>query len=174
MTQEQAATTSRGLREAFDRAFAGAPVTDAGRTENFLAIRVGGEPHAIALAEIAGLFTDKKIVALPGRAPELLGIAGLRGDIVPVYSLRAFLGYPPAEEPTRWLVLAGREQAVSFAFDRFDGYARIVHTELSPVPGTSSSRGHTRAMATIAGVRRSIISVHSILDTITSRPLKEH
>ena len=180
MTQDQVAVMSAaaGLRDAFDRCFAAAPSTEEEKSDNFLGIRIGGDPHAVALADIAGLFADRKTVALPGRAAELLGIAGLRGEIVPVYSLRAFLGYPPAEEPARWLLLASGVQAVSFAFDRFDGFARVPHSQLSSVPGTMS-RGHVHATATIAGVRRSIISVHSIMTAITSRTgahasLKEH
>lgn len=174
MTQSQdTAVGSAGqLREAFDRAFAEAPVTDGERAENFLGIRVGGDAHAVALAEIRGLFADRKIVPLPGAAAELLGIAGLRGEIVPVYSLRAFLGYAPAEEPARWLIYSSDEQAVAFSFDRFDGYVRVIPSDLSSVP-TAAARGYIHATATITGVPRSIISIRSIMNSITSRPIKE-
>ena len=159
------------LREAFDRAFAEAPVADGERSESFLGIRVGGDAHAVALAEVGGLFADRKIVPLPGAA-ELLGVAGLRGEIIPVYSLRALLGYAPAEEPARWLIYSGDEQAVAFAFDQFDGYARVIPSELSSVPG-AAARGYIHATATIMGMRRSIISIRSIMNSITSRPMRE-
>ena len=48
------------LRRAFDRSFAEAPggAPEADALESLLAIRVGGDPYALRLSEIAGLFAD--------------------------------------------------------------------------------------------------------------------
>ena len=80
------------LRDAFDRSFAQAPSTEAAAVENLLAIRVGAHPYALRMAEVSGLFADKKVTRLPSPVSELSGIAGLRGAVLPVYDLAMLLG----------------------------------------------------------------------------------
>ena len=80
------------LRDAFDRSFAQAPSTEAAAVENLLAIRVGAHPYALRMAEVSGLFADKKVTRLPSPVPEFSGIAGFRGVVLPVYDLAMLLG----------------------------------------------------------------------------------
>ena len=93
-----AVNRARELRRAFDQTFAEVPLPVTQDVTNLLGIRVGGDPFAIRLGEVAGLFADRKIVPLPSPVPELLGVAGFRSGLIPIYSLRGFLGYPPASE----------------------------------------------------------------------------
>src|SRR4051812_7736160 len=86
--------SAQGLKRAFDGSFAAAPQRRDADTEDFLAIRLGCDPYALRLREIGGLFADRRISALPSGIVELLGIAGFRGTILPVYDLRMLLGYP--------------------------------------------------------------------------------
>jgi len=44
------------------------------------------------MAEVSGLFADKKVTRLPSPVSELSGIAGLRGAVLPVYDLAMLLG----------------------------------------------------------------------------------
>jgi purine-binding chemotaxis protein CheW len=160
------------LREAFDAGFSVGAEERADANENYLGIRIGGDPFAINLAQITGLFAGRKIVSLPAPFAEVLGVASLRGRIVPVYRLRAFLNYPATEEPLRWIALAG--PGVGFAFDQFDFYARVTPEQISV---SSTARGNISSIAMIAGVQRPVISISAILETITGRspvPLKEH
>ncbi len=86
------------LRDAFDRVFAEAHPPAPPPSEDLLAIRIASEPYALRLTEIAGLFADRKITPVAGRVSALLGIAGFRGLIVPVYDLQVLLGCPPLED----------------------------------------------------------------------------
>jgi len=96
VSENQAGVIERSteLRRAFDRSFSEAPVTRATELDDLLDIRVGLDPYAIHLDQVTGVFADKPVTPLPGSFPELLGIAGFRGAIVPVYDLRTLLGYP--------------------------------------------------------------------------------
>jgi purine-binding chemotaxis protein CheW len=107
------------LRAAFDRGFA-EPAAVAGRAEGFLAIRAGEHSRAVRLAEVAAIHADRRIVPLPSPSPSLLGLAGFRGAILPVYDLCALLG-TSSPAPPRWLIVAAAA-AVAFAFDAFDGH----------------------------------------------------
>jgi purine-binding chemotaxis protein CheW len=119
------------LRTAFDRSFA-EPVVGAGPPmEHLLTIRVAGQPYAVRLSEVAGVFTGWSIVPVPGPRAELLGIAGHRGELIPVYDLASVLGVPVTGAETdrpagsNCVVLAASSEPVAFAFDRTDGHVRI-------------------------------------------------
>jgi purine-binding chemotaxis protein CheW len=119
------------LRTAFDRSFA-EPVARAGpRMEHLLTIRVGGQPYAVRLSEVAGVYTGWSVVPVPGPRRELLGISGHRGDLIPVYDLAALLGITQPERPGCFVSAAGSEP-VAFAFDRTDGHVRIPMDALPP------------------------------------------
>src|SRR5436309_1156564 len=83
------------LRRAFDGTFAKAIRTAGGEAqeEDLLAVRIFTHAYAIRVAEIAGIITSRKIVPVPSRRFELLGVAGLRGGLIPVYHLGALLGH---------------------------------------------------------------------------------
>src|SRR6202030_4383581 len=98
--------TAAALRCLFDSSFAAAASSTTGPLEDLLAICVEGDPYALRLSEIAGLYVDVKIVPVPGPIAQLLGIVSLRGKLAPVYDLAALLHYPLAVSP-RWMILAG-------------------------------------------------------------------
>jgi len=125
MSVGQAHTNDRAaeLRDAFDRVFAQAPSPEAGAMESLLTIRIGANPYALRLKEVSGLFADKKVTWLPSSAPELLGLAGIRGTVLPVYDLGRLLGCPTAGAP-RWLVVIAA-MPVALAFEAFDGYLTV-------------------------------------------------
>jgi chemotaxis signal transduction protein len=113
------------LRSAFDQTFA-APAR--GRVEDLvslLTIDIGNHPFALRTAELSGLVADRRVVPVPSRRPELLGLIGLRGTLVPVFDLARLLGVPRHDPEPRWLALADRENPVAFAFDRLEGYIDV-------------------------------------------------
>lgn len=155
------------LRRAFDRAFAEAPAHVSTRVEDFLAIRVGPDPYAVRLAEISGLYADRRVTSLPSAVSELLGITGVRGAIVPVYDLRVLLGYPAGEE-SRWLLVAA-EKAVGLAFDTFDGHLRIPKATSAPEQPAQDTRPFIRGVLTMGHVSRPVVNVASLLEAIKRR-----
>lgn len=114
------AASARALREEFDRGFAQAPVPSVSGMQRLLAIQAG-MPCLLRLSAIQGIYTDRVLLPLPSRLPELLGVTGLRGQLVPVFDLAALLGQPPAAAP-RWLVLAGGGAALGLAFSALDAH----------------------------------------------------
>lgn len=133
------------LRTAFDRSFA-EPVARAGpRMEHLLTIRVGGRPYAVRLSEVAGVYTGWSVVPVPGPRRELFGVAGHRGDLIPVYDLAALLGITQTEPPG-CVVLAASTEPVAFALDRTDGHVRIPMDALPPTDSGDSPWSVIRAV----------------------------
>jgi chemotaxis signal transduction protein len=163
---DRAAGTAAALRMAFDRSFAQA--RDAGREDDahddLLTLRVAGDPYALRLAEISGLHAGRTVVRVPSPAPELLGIAGLRNAMLPIYDLRLLLGYP-AEGSPRWTVFTKTSPSVGLAFDQFEGFARVPRTEIAPATEAHGARTHAHAMVAL-DLMRPIIAIASVLAAI--------
>jgi chemotaxis signal transduction protein len=152
------------MRAAFDHSFAEAPRTEAVTEQDFLAIRIGPDPYAIRLADITGLFADRRITRLPSADPAFLGIAGVRGAVVPVYELGAFLGYP-AGEAWRWLLLIGGA-SLALAVDTFEGHLRVPQAALAAQVGVARSRDFVHEVLHVAGPARPIVHVRDVFHAI--------
>lgn len=113
----------RALREQFDQSFQTAAGASGVEQLDFLALRIAGDRYALRLSEVASLQVDRRLVPVPSLLPELLGIAGFRGTLTPVYDLRALLGYS-AGAALKWLVVAHWPSPIAFAFDGFDAHLR--------------------------------------------------
>lgn len=163
------------IRHAFDRSFAEPPRPVAARLEDLLAVRVAERPYAIRVTAIAGLFVDRTVTPVPGPLPELLGVAGFRGAIVPVYDLGALLGCPPSAAP-RWLVLAADTPAVALAFDRVDGHLRVPAEALADAgderPGRPPRSYPREVVRTSDGVRP-VVGVAELRATIATRSAEQ-
>lgn len=157
------------LRRSFDRTFAQSAHLRTAPAEDFLALRIGGDPYAVRLLETAGIYAGRKIVPLPARLIELHGIAALRGLIVPVYDFAALLGYG-SSGPGRWLLLARGPEPVGFSFAGFEGHFRVARQDLIAREETASARRYVRELAPGCGsVSRPVVSLVSLAETIKKR-----
>jgi purine-binding chemotaxis protein CheW len=156
-------TRAAQLRAEFDRIFSEPRPPEPPPTEELLVIRLGTEPFALRLSEIAGLFADRKLTPLPGSVPALLGLAGFRGTIAPVYDLRVLLGHRSGEA-ARWLVMA-KKAALGFAFGTQDGHLRVPHDMIIPEP-EERTRKHVRECARTAEHLLPIVQLSSVIEAI--------
>ena len=157
------------LRRAFDQGFAAPPKTERDELENLLAIRVAGERFALRISELAGLQPQQRIVPLPGARAGLLGLAGVRGRLVPVYSLASLLGYAAQErqQESRWLAICGSEQAVALAFAQFDGHRQPPRRDLLSLPASEGGSAH-REVLRLDGAAVPLLHLPSLIAQIHS------
>lgn len=156
----------RLLRESFDRGFATPLSVRDGARADFLTIRVGGDPYALRLSELLALSADKKIVAMPSRAHAVLGLAGFRGAITPVFDLGRLLGYPPADAP-RWIALAGERTQIGLAFELFEAHLRLSDATL--LRESESDRAGVRGAVRDGALTRPILHLPTLLSMIDER-----
>jgi len=152
------------LRSAFDRGFAAPLRIDAAVKLDLLAIRVGTEPCAMRLSEVAGLFADQKVVRVPGSHAALLGVAGFRGALVPVYSLGTLLGHSRTKA-SRWLVIAAAAP-VALAFDVFEGHVRVPADAILPQQSQAQMRGCALEFIRTADLVRPVLHLPSVIDAL--------
>jgi chemotaxis signal transduction protein len=130
------------LRRAFDDSFARpVPVRDRDWID-FLIIVVGGQPHAVRIADLAGLEFNRKIIPLPIGAPGLLGLAAVGGEPVPVFDLAVVLGAKAEKTPGQCLALHRDTETVALAFD---GLRETRRVPLRGVIPSSSGAGQGAA-----------------------------
>src|SRR5205085_2889575 len=131
---------------------------------DLLAIRLGPQSFALRLAEIAGLSAAKKVTRVPGTNAAMLGIAGFRGAIVPVYDLQALLGHAGGGTP-RWLVIAAATP-VALAFEVFEGQRRVLLDAIVPQHSRPETRTCTPDFVQMEHSVRPIIHLPSVLGAI--------
>lgn len=168
MTQlSSIATKAAELRNAFDRERAFPfPSKAADQAENLLAIQVSQEAYAMKVSEISGLVADKKIIAFPSPIAELLGVAGIRGALVPVYSLSALLGHDAEEGQIRWLALCGTEEPLGLGFSTFEAYIQIPQAELFCAGDKEVTRSCVTHVVRATNMLRPVVSIPLIRHTI--------
>jgi hypothetical protein len=153
------------LRRAFDRSFAEAVHADAARFDDFLAIRLRGDAHVLRLDAVARLLPLPALARFPSPVAAWLGLAGIAGDVVPVYDLGALLGYPAGAAP-RWMAVC-RAAHVALAFDAFEGqfpHPRELAAGAAPAPQGEVLR--------TAGQVRPVVPVGELLASIRSLALE--
>ncbi len=159
---------AQALREAFDQSFAAAPKGPSEELDDLLMIRLADDPYAISLREIGGIVAKRPIVAAPAMAEHFLGLAGVRGEVVPVYALASIFGLDEAEAPA-WMVLCGEAPVIALAFAHFDGYSRL---PLSRIHSDSEQRAArpfvSRVVSTDTGVG-AVIDVPRIITALRNQ-----
>jgi purine-binding chemotaxis protein CheW len=171
-TRSRLAGRAAELRLAFDRGFAEPVRLDLAVKESLLAIRSGPQAWAVRLSQIAGLYAGKKITRLPTRRAALLGIAGFRGAIMPVYDLGMLLGQANGAvggevggEARRWLLIAA-EAPVALAFDAFDGHLLVSPDAILPDDSGEGRGAHVHGFVRAQDVVRPIVHLPGILAAI--------
>lgn len=118
------------LRDSFDSSFSRPPPPQQDPGEALLRLRVGGISLAVRLSQLAGLHLMPRLVRLPDAPASLLGLVGLRGQLIAVHDVASLLGLQTGEPPG-WLLLAGGARRVGLAATGFEGQLRATREQLS-------------------------------------------
>jgi chemotaxis signal transduction protein len=156
------------LRRTFDGAFAEPVRSLAEEADSLLGLRVGPDRFAVRLNEVQALLPEPRIVSVPGQAPGLLGIAGLRNAIVPNYSLGSLLGQAATTEPLRWIIVVSAATPIGLAFEDFTGYLHLPRSSISGAANGASS-SLVRESALIGTSLCGLISIRALVQTLERR-----
>ena len=93
--------------------------------ERFLTLRSGGQLYALPAEQVAEVIRLPAVARVPQAPKGLLGLANLRGNVLPVASLQGLLGGEPrADAATRAIVLEGAAP-VALAVDVVDALVTV-------------------------------------------------
>ena len=157
---------ARALREGFDESFASAVAAERPAQRDFLMIRVAGDAYALRLSEVQSLHVERQLVAAPSLVPGLLGLAGFRGVLTPVYDLSPLLGYAQ-QGAAKWLVVARNAAPVAFAFELFEAHVRV---DWGQVSGTEpEGEGGVRGVVHSDGRAVPLLHLPALIESISRR-----
>jgi len=160
------------MRREFDRAFAEPLRRDSAEGgQDMLALRAGNDACVIPLSAVRGLLARPTIVAMPGPLPELLGLAGLRGALIPVFSLAALQGQPLPGDPPAWMLLIEAEGLVGLAFEELLGHISLGRAEIAARPSSDGRAGLAELpqAARVGPSLRAMIDVPSLVAGLRRR-----
>jgi len=107
------------IRQQFDAGFRMAPPGRREQAANRLLFHLGERSLSLPLEQVSEVLRSRAITPLPGAPPELLGLVGLRGALVPVYRLADLIGIsvaPDAAGPL-WILVVPQPQLVGLALE---------------------------------------------------------
>jgi len=106
------------LRRLFDESFREQPTELQARAESRLLLNLGERSLSLPLSQVAEVLRSRTIVPLPGAPTELLGLIGLRGQLLPVYQLADLIGHPAPQTAARlWILVVTQPELVGLAVE---------------------------------------------------------
>ncbi len=95
-------------------------------------IRLGGEPFAVDLRQVSEVFKLEAITPVPGMPEPLMGVANLRGVIVPLADLRSCVGASLSTTPSYAIVVRHGSQQLGVVIDDVPEIRTIHADDLLP------------------------------------------
>ncbi len=136
------------------------------KVEEFLSLSVEEEIVGIPLKKILTISKTLDIVEVPFTPHYMVGIINLRGEIIPIFSLKSLLGLSETKEPTRIVTLDTLHGKAGVLVDSIRGVIRLEEKQLEPNPMVGRYSAYVRNVAHIEGGLISILDIDKIFDTI--------
>jgi len=160
-------TSNEELRELV--ASAGAPVETiaaAAATTPMIAFRIGPRWFAVSAAEVREVVTLEAITPVPGVAQQILGVALVRGRLVPILDLAALLDCPRSGEPAitrpRLIVLTHGDDEAALIADETVGVLEL------PPPVSTGDAGLVRGELRWSTHIVAVLDVSTIIHAVTA------
>lgn len=105
-------------------------------TQQFIVIKLGGEQYGINIRYIDNIVRMQKITRVPKVQPYFRGVINLRGEVVPVMSIRTKMGLASDEftDATRIIILKVEEQgALGIIIDEVKEVVTLAMEEIDKV-----------------------------------------
>lgn len=127
------------LRREFDESFAQPMTQDKAALIKLLIVQAGDGNFVLRLGDALGLHACPRIIALPGARSGLLGLSGIRGQLIAVYRLSVILGADAAvHTPPRWLLLPRADGQLAIGLDGISAYVNAPTSAICPAVSPSS------------------------------------
>ena len=156
------------MRQAFDQGF-GLPPTPPSAQEALILLRAGETALALKCIQIQAIIRAGVIAPLPRPAPGLLGLSGVRGALIPVFSLAAALGLPTSPVRPGWLALVASETPIALAFEDLEGQVAVTRDCLTPAPA-DPAHPHLRDLLCLPSTTRAVADIPGLLAALRRQP----
>lgn len=108
-------------------------------------VRLGGDPFAVATADIAAVARGSELAPLPGAAPPTVALAAWRGRLLPALDVRPLLGLPSLGSRAL-LVLRDDGTDAALLVDDVETLDEATAASLHAIPDADRGSGMLRAL----------------------------
>lgn len=133
----------------------------------FILFEINGENYGIDINRVNGIETAVNITSSPNMPSFMLGMINLRGNIIPVVSLRKKFNVEeiPNDSKTQYIITMNGASLIAFKVDAVSEIAEVADESLYPVPvmvkGTNTD--YVNRVATVNGKLVVIIDIEGVL-----------
>ena len=104
--------------------------------------RVNEGEYGLDVSQVNAIETLSDVVPVPNAASHILGIMNLRGDVLPVYSLRTKFGLQevPVDEQTKVIITKSNDITIAFKVDEVREIIECDNAKLTDFPSIARSQ----------------------------------
>jgi two-component system chemotaxis response regulator CheV len=137
-----------------------------------LLFRIGSpETYGINVFKVKEVIRTVDITAAPGQPPFVIGMASLRGQLIPVIDLISLCGNPAPDHPGILIITEFSHSTQAFLVEAVDTIIRIDWSDVHQPPDMLASGTKITGVTRLAdGTLVAIMDVEQILHTISGTP----
>ena len=137
-------------------------------------LTMGGELFAVDLREVREVFEVDSITPVPGMPPALVGVANIRGVIVPLADLRLSLGAPLSSELRYAIVVRHGSHSVGLLVDDVPEIRTIAPEDIleSPGPRVAGGRSFLSGLVRVENRVSGMLEIPTLLASVEEATAK--
>jgi purine-binding chemotaxis protein CheW len=139
--------------------------------------KVGNEYYGVDINLVRGIEKMIQVVSIPNSNPNIKGIINLRGDVIPVYSLREKFNLEPMNESeeNQFIIVKVDDMLLALEVDKVDEIQNISEEMIFDVPIIIKSKETKYAEKIISGNGRIviIIDIYNLMSDMEMQELSE-
>ncbi|MCI8670353.1 MAG: purine-binding chemotaxis protein CheW [Lachnospiraceae bacterium] len=139
--------------------------------------KVGNEYYGVDINLVRGIEKMIQVVSIPNSNPNIKGIINLRGDVIPVYSLRKKFNLEMLNESeeNQFIIVKVEDMLLALEVDKVDEIQNISEDMIFDVPIIIKSKETKYAEKIISGNGRIviIIDIHNLMSDMEMQELTE-
>ncbi len=131
-------------------------------TIQYIVVNIGGEHYGLDIKYVDNIVRMQRITRVPNSQPYFMGIINLRGEIVPVMSIRRKMGFEDDEftNASRIIILKIEEQGLLGVI--FDAVREVVTLSVDSIEKPSDSNAKDSFINGIGKSNDELISIFDI------------
>lgn len=139
--------------------------------------KLGNEEYGVDIKNVQAIENVVPIVPIPNSNKDVLGIINLRGEVIPVYSIRSKFNMSKLQytEDTKFVIVKSNNLVFALEVDKVDEIQNINDGMVHDMPSIVNSRDtlYARKVININGRLIVIINVENLLSDDEKEQLKQ-
>ena len=139
----------------------------------FVVFKIDEEEYGIDIDYVKGIEERVDVVSMPKRPDYVLGIINLRGEVIPVFSIRRKFGKDEKQtSEARLIIVSLGDNKVAFKVDEVSKISDVEESQLHDLP-TVCMNEDTKYIKNITKINDKLVIMIDLDNIVDSQQLKE-